>query len=80
LLGIYANSCREEGINKIKKDPNYTGSFSLSISNINCSIAISNDATSSKKIITNASDGIYYEQLQFYVEISSLPYIVKNIK
>ncbi len=82
-LRITADSCFEETMYKLVRDPNFTGTLPMSFpeSQNSCNISIQNDAANpALKIVTiTSTDTQYSAELQKKVDTSSEPYEVTNL-
>lgn len=74
-----SRSCVEDGINRIKKDPNYTGSFTITLSDGNCIAEITNTPTPGvKKISVTSNYNEFVHNEEKYLDTNTVPFQVLN--
>lgn len=78
LNEMRSKSCVEEGLNRIKNNSTYTGTLTISYTDGNCSVEISNDTQNANYKIfqVQSSVGTYNYSLSKKVDISQDPNII----
>lgn len=78
---LEAQACLEEGIEDLKFDSTYTGSFSMTFPSGSCDITISNiggDPTLKEAVITSSHGDTDYEA-KYEIDVSAYPLTVSKL-
>ncbi|MDD4382091.1 MAG: hypothetical protein PHE21_01965 [Candidatus Dojkabacteria bacterium] len=81
-LEINTETCLEESIYRIKRNPNYTGEYTLTIGELNCTVNIQDkDGFAGEKFINISSTDVNGISVEITKELNTNvnPYTVKNI-
>ena len=74
---LRSRSCTDDGIYRLKNNPNYVGSFTLTFSDGSCSCTVSGASTTKTLVVTSTVNNFNYQTTKT-VDTSVNPYILSN--
>ena len=75
----YSLTCLDESVNKLKFNPTYTGNFSLTLPDGDCSSFITNNANPNyKDVAIMSSKGRSIVEVSYVLDVSDYPFQIVN--